>query len=293
MKSRPTVATVIAAALTTALAAMLNAAPAYAQDASKAAGKAAPPVPSALTAPPPGAAGPIATVNGVVIPRQRGDLLMRERVQQGQPDNPQVRTAVRDELVNREIISQEAVRSGLTKKPEVQNELDLVRQTVIVQAYLREYVRAHPITDGELQKEYDRIKAELGDKEYRARHILVGTEDEAKGLIAELKKGGKFEELAKKNSKDEGTKDKGGDLEWQGPGTFDKDFSESMIKLTKGKYTEAPVKTRFGFHVIQLDDTRAAQHPPFADVKNNLSQRLQRARIEKLIGDLRAKAKIE
>ena len=252
--------------------------------------KPAPPVPAAISAAP---SGPIATVNGVAIPQQRGELLMRERTQQGQPDSPQLRAAVRDELVNREIISQEAVKSGLTKKAELQNELELVRQTVIVQAYLREHIRTHPITDAEIQKEYDRLKAELGDREYKARHILVGTEDEAKSVIGELKKGAKFDDLAKKLSKDEGTKAKGGDLDWQPPGTFDKDFANAMVKLAKGKYSDAPVKTRFGFHVIQLDDSRAAQHPPVAEVKANLTQKLQRTRIEGLIAELRAKAKVE
>jgi peptidyl-prolyl cis-trans isomerase C len=252
--------------------------------------KPAPSIPAAITVAP---SGPVATVNGVAIPQQRSELLVRERAQQGQPDSPQIRAAVRDELVNREIISQEATKSGLLKKPEVQNELELVRQTVIVQAYLREYIRTHPITDAEMQKEYDRIKAELGDKEYKARHILVGTEDEAKGVIAELKKGGKFDDLAKKLSKDDGTKAKGGDLGWQAPGTFDKDFSTAMVKLPKGKYTEVPVKTRFGFHVIEMEDARNAQHPPLAEVKPNISQRLQRTRIESLIAELRQKAKVE
>jgi peptidyl-prolyl cis-trans isomerase C len=265
--------------------ALVAASPALAQTA-----KPAPAVPAAIAAAP---TGPVATVNGVAIPQQRSELLIRERAQQGQPDSPQLRSAVRDELINREIISQEAVKSGLTKKAELQNELELVRQTVIVQAFLREYIRTHPITDAEMQKEYDRIKAELGDKEYKARHILVGTEDEAKAAIAELKKGAKFDDLARKLSKDDGTKAKGGDLEWQAPGTFDKEFSSAMVKLAKGKFSDTPVKTRFGYHVIQLDDMRSAQHPPFAEVKANLSQRLQRTRIEHLIAELRAKAKVE
>jgi peptidyl-prolyl cis-trans isomerase C len=252
--------------------------------------KPAPSIPSAITTAP---SGPVATVNGVAIPQQRAELLVRERAAQGQADSPQIRAAVRDELVNREIISQEAAKSGLTKKTEVLNELELVRQTVIVQAYLREYIRTHPITDAEMQKEYDRIKAELGDREYKARHILVGTEDEAKSAIADLKKGAKFEDLARKLSKDEGTKAKGGDLGWQAPGTFDKDFSTAMVKLAKGRYTDAPVKTRFGFHVIEMEDSRAAQHPPLAEVKPNISQRLQRTRIESLVAELRQKAKVE
>ena len=282
MKSLP-ITSALAAAVAMAFASV---GPALAQ----APAKPAPAVPAAISVAP---TGPVATVNGVAIPQQRGELLIRERVQQGQPDSAPLRAAVRDELINREIISQEAVKGGLTKKAELQNELELVRQTVIVQAYLREYIRTHPITDAEMQKEYDRIKIELGDREYKARHILVGTEEEAKAAIAELKKGAKFDDLAKKLSKDDGTKAKGGDLEWQAPGTFDKDFSSALVKLAKGKYTETPVKTRFGFHVILLDDTRSAQHPPFAEVKANLSQRLQRTRIEGMIAELRQKAKVE
>lgn len=271
-----------------ALAAALFAGCLPTQATAQAPAKPAPALPAAIAQ-----SGPVATVNGVAIPQQRGALLMRERAQQGQQDTPQLRAAVRDELVNREIISQEAARSGLTKNAELMNELELVRQTVIVQAFLREYIRSHPITDAEMQKEYDQIKSELGTREYKARHILVNSEEEAKGLIAELKKGGNFAELAKKSTQDQGTKEKGGDLDWQSPGSFDKDFSNVMIKLAKGKYTETPVKTRFGFHVIQLDDLRDAKHPPFAEVKNNLSQRVQRTRIEKLIAELRAKAKVE
>ena len=271
-----------------ALAAALFAGCLPTQATAQAPAKPAPALPAAIAQ-----SGPVATVNGVAIPQQRGALLMRERAQQGQQDSPQLRAAVRDELVNREIISQEAARSGLTKNAELMNELELVRQTVIVQAFLREYIRSHPITDAEMQKEYDQIKSELGTREYKARHILVNGEEEAKGLIAELKKGGNFAELAKKSTQDQGTKEKGGDLDWQSPGSFDKDFSNVMIKLAKGKYTETPVKTRFGFHVIQLDDLRDAKHPPFAEVKSNLSQRVQRMRIEKLIAELRAKAKVE
>ena len=278
-------------ALASAIAAALLGGTASAQDASKApAGAAAPALPTALQQP---ATGPLATVNGVAIPRSRAEVLMRERATAGQRDNPELRNAIREELINRELITQDAARTGVTKRPELQAELELVRQTVIVQAYLRDYVRRNPVTDAEISKEYDRIKAEMGEREFKARHILVGTEEEARGLIADLRKGAKFDDLAKKSSKDEGTRERGGDLDWQTPGTFDKDFSDAMVKLAKGRYTEAPVKTRFGFHVIQLDDSRSAQHPPLAEVKQNLQQRLQRQRVEKAILDLRAKAKIE
>ena len=247
----------------------------------------------AQAAPAKPATGPLATVNGVAIPRHRAEVMVRERKQQGAPDNEQLRNAVRDELINREIIVQEAGRLGMTKRTELQLELELVRQSYIVQAYVRDWVREHPVSDAEMQKEYERAKAQTGDKEYRARHILVGSEDEAKGLIAEMKKGAKFEELAQKNTKDEGTKPRGGDLDWNVPGVFDKAFADAMVGLQKGQMSDTPVRTRFGFHVSRLDDVRAVNFPPYDKVKAQILQRLTQERIEGMIRELRAKAKIE
>jgi peptidyl-prolyl cis-trans isomerase C len=241
----------------------------------------------------PAAGKPIATVNGVPVPQARLDFLMQQQQSRGAPDTEQMRTMVRDELVNREVLSQEAQKSGITKNPEVQTQLDMARQEIIVSAYLRDWARKHPITEAEVQKEYDRAKAQHGDKEYRARHILVETEDQATGIIAELKKGGKFDELASKNSKDSGSAQRGGDLDWNVPGTYDKQFSDAMVKLEKGKYTETPVRTRFGFHIIQLDDVRPAKFAPLAEVKPRIQQMLVQNKIEELVRGLRAKAKIE
>ena len=237
--------------------------------------------------------GPVATVNGVAIPRSRADFLARQQTQRGAPDSEQLRAAVRDELVNREIIVQEAARSGLSKKADVQAQIELARQEVIVGVFINEYLRTHPVTNAEIQKEYDRAKAEVGDKEYKARHILVDKEDGAKDLIAELKKGGKFDELAKKNSTDQGTKEHGGELDWSVPAAFDKQFSDALAKLEKGKITETPVRTRYGFHVIQLDDVRPVKFPALAEVKPQVEQRLKQQKMQDLVRDLRAKAKVE
>ena len=238
-------------------------------------------------------AGAAVTVNGVAVPRTRVDALMLQQRARGAPDNEQTRASVRDELVNRELLMQEAQKTGVGKTPEVLGQLDLARQEIIISAYLREWARKHPVTDADVQKEYDRVRAEQGDKEYRARHILVETEDQAKSVIAELKKGGKFEELASKNSKDPGSKDRGGDLDWHNPGDFDKQFSEVMVKLDKGKYTEMPVRTRYGFHIIQLDDVRSGRFPALADVKPRIQQQLVQNRIDELVRELRAKAKVQ
>ena len=235
----------------------------------------------------------VAKVNGVPVPRARMDYMLQQQAQRGAPDSEEMRARVRDELVNREIVAQEAQRSGLTKTPDVQMQLDLARQEVVVGAYIRDWVKKHPVSDADVQKEYDRAKSTAGDKEYKARHILVDTEDQAKGMIAELKKGGKFDELAAKNSKDTGSKERGGDLDWNVPGVFDKAFADAMVKLDKGKFTETPVHTRFGFHVIQLDDVRPVKFPALAEVKPRIQQQLMQNRIEELIKGLRAKAKIE
>jgi peptidyl-prolyl cis-trans isomerase C len=235
----------------------------------------------------------IARVNGVPVPKSRLDAMIQQQQARGTPDNEQTRAMVRDELVNREIVAQEAAKAGLAKNPEVQAQIDSARQEILVGAYVRDWLRKHPITDAEVQQEYDRAKGQTGDQEYKARHILVETEDQAKAMIADLKKGAKFEELATKNSKDSGTKERGGDLDWNVPGVFDKQFSEAMTKLEKGKYTETPVRTRFGFHVIQLDDVRAVKFPALAEVKPRIQQQLVQGKIEELVRGLRAKAKVE
>jgi peptidyl-prolyl cis-trans isomerase C len=237
--------------------------------------------------------GTVATVNGVAVPQSRAEFFMQQQMQRGAPDNEQLRNAVREELINREVVAQEAQRAGMAKNPEVQAQLDVARQDIIVNAYLRDYARKNPVTDAEIQKEYDTAKSQHGDKEYKARHILVETEDQAKNLIAELKKGAKFDELASKNSKDPGSAARGGDLDWNVPATFDKQFSDAMVKLEKGKFSDAPVKTRFGFHVIQLDDVRQAKFATLGEVRPRIQQMLVQKKIDELVKGLRAKAKVE
>lgn len=240
-----------------------------------------------------GAVESIAKVNGVSIPKSRADAMIQQQAARGAQDNEQTRSAVREELVNRELVSQEATRAGLAKNPEVQTQMDMVRQEILINAYIRDYLRKNPVSDEEVEKEYERAKSQTPDKEYRVRHILVETEDQAKDVIAQLKKGGKFEDLAAKNSKDPGTKDRGGDLDWTTPGNLDRGFSDAMVKLEKGKYTDTPVKTRFGYHVIQLDDVRPVRIPTLAEIKPRIQQQLVQAKIEEMVRGLRTKAKIE
>ena len=235
----------------------------------------------------------IATVNGVGVPRSRQDYLLQQQAQRGMPDNEQTRAMLRDELINREVIAQEAQKSGMAKNQEVQTQIEMARQEILVSAYIRDWVRKNPVGDADVQKEYERARAQAGDKEYKARHILVESEEQAKNLIAELKKGGKFDELATKNSKDTGSAQRGGDLDWNVPATFDKQFSDAMVKLEKGKYTETPVRTRFGYHIIQLDDVRPVKFPALTEVRQRITQQLTQNRIDELVKSLRAKAKVE
>ncbi len=241
----------------------------------------------------PAAGGPVATVNGVVIPRQRADTFVRLQTARGAQDSDQLRAQVRELLVNNELLVQEANRSGLAKKADVQQQIELNRLEIIANSVIAEHLRVNPVSDADVQKEYDRARAQTGDREYKARHILVASEEDARTVLGDLKKGSKFEEIAQKRSLDEGTRPKGGDLDWNVPSNFDKAFSDAMVKLEKGKMTDAPVRTRFGFHVIQLDDVRAVSFPPLNQVRQQIQQRLAEQKIQGLVRDLRTKAKIE
>jgi peptidyl-prolyl cis-trans isomerase C len=217
------------------------------------------------------------------------DLLLKERLAQGQPDTPEMRNAVREELNTRELLAREARKKGMDKTSDMKTQMDLAGQTVLVRAYVADWVQKNPIPESELKSEYEKIKAQIGEKEYKVRHILVEKEDEAKDVIAELQKGGKFDDLAKARSKDPGSKDKGGDLDWNAPASFVKPFGDAMAKTPKGKFTPQPVQTQFGWHVIQVDDTRDAKVPSFDEVKPQLQQRLQAQWLDKYFKDLRTK----
>lgn len=234
----------------------------------------------------------VATVNGTAIPQSRADLLVTEQKSQGAPDSEQLRAAVKEELIRREVLSQEARKKSLDKSAAVQAQMDMARQAVLIRAYLQDFVKAHPVSDADVKAEYDKIKSQLGDKEYKARHILVEKEEDAKAIIAKLDKGEKIDDLAKQ-SKDPGSKDKGGDLGWANPASFVKPFADALSKLEKGKYTTTPVKTDFGYHVIKLEDTRPLKAPAFDEVKGQLKQRLEQQRVEKHIAELRSKAAVK
>jgi peptidyl-prolyl cis-trans isomerase C len=238
------------------------------------------------------AAAPAASTSAAgkaLYPQSQFDFMLKERLAQGAPDSPELRNAIREELNTRELLAREAKKTGMDKNPEIKQQMDLAGQTVLVRAYVTDWVKKNPVPDAELRKEYDAIKAQMGDKEFKVKHILVEKEDEAKDVIAQLQKGGKFDELAKARSKDPGSKDRGGDLDWNAPGGFVKPFSDAMVGTPKGKFTATPVQTQFGYHVILVEDVREAKIPSFDEVKPQLQQRVQAAHLDKYFRELRAK----
>jgi peptidyl-prolyl cis-trans isomerase C len=237
------------------------------------------------------AAAPAAGASKDLFPKAYFDLLVKERLSQGQPDTPELRNAIREELNTRELLAREAKKKGLDKSPDVKTQMELAAQTVLVRDFVSEWVKENPVPDAALRKEYDQIKSQIGDKEYKVRHILVEKEADANEIVASLQKGEKFEKLAER-SKDPGSKDKGGDLDWNAPGNFVKPFSDAMVATPKGKFTTKPVQTQFGWHVILVEDVREAKIPSFEEVKPQLQQRMQAQMLDQYFRELRAKSGI-
>ena len=235
----------------------------------------------------------IAVVNGKPVPSSRVEALKQQVEASGRPVTPEVLDQIKQELIAREVFMQEAKKRGLYAADEYKNQIELARQTILIRSLFADFQKKNPVTEADIQAEYDKFVAANGGKEYHARHILVETEDQATALIAEIKKGAKFEDLAKKNSKDPGSGANGGDLDWAAAGSYVPEFSGAMTKLEKGQMTDTPVKSQFGFHIIRVDDVREAQLPKLEEVKPQISQQLQQQKLGKFQEDLRAKAKIQ
>ena len=235
----------------------------------------------------------VAIVNGKAVPKARLDVLAQQLAAAGRPVTPEMAPQLREEVIAREIFMQEAQKQGLEATDDYKSQLELARQAILIRTLFENYRKQNPVTDADVQAEYDKFVAANGGKEFKARHILVETEDQAKKIIADLNKGAKFEDLAKKLSKDPGSGANGGDLDWAAPASFVPEFSEAMMKLGKGQTTAVPVKSQFGYHVIRVDDIRQAQLPKIDEVKPQVTQQLQQQRLQKYQEDLRAKAKVE
>lgn len=238
----------------------------------------------------PAAMAQVAKVNGVTIPQSRSDALVREAVAQGRPDNPELRNLVKQRLIESEVLAQEAVKLGLNKNPEISTQLELARQTVLIRAFVNDVAKRNPPTEEAMRKAYEQNKDQPAASEYKARHILVGTEAEAKSLITQINGGADFAKLAAEKSRDEGSKGQGGELSWSPVNSYVRPFAEAMVQLKKGAMTTAPVQSQFGWHIIRLDDKRALSYEA---LKPQLQQFVQQESVQKAIADLRAKAKVE
>jgi len=221
------------------------------------------------------------------------DVLAQQLAAAGRPVTPEMQGQLREEIVAREVFMQEAQKQGLDATDDYRNQLELARQAILIRALFENYRKTNAVSEADIKAEYDKFVAANGGKEFKARHILVETEDQAKKIMADLKKGTKFEDIAKKQSKDPGSGANGGDLDWANPASFVPEFSEAMIKLKKGETTAAPVKTQFGYHIIRVDDIRQAQLPKLEEVQPQITQQLQQQRLQKYQEELRAKAKVE
>jgi peptidyl-prolyl cis-trans isomerase C len=241
----------------------------------------------------PAAAQVAATVNGKTIPSSKIELGVKQLVAQGKySDTPQLRDAIRRDLITRELMIQEADRQGYGTRTEVKSALDNARQSVVINALLAAHLKKNPVAESELRNEFAKIKAAWPEKDYRARHILVATEDEAKSVLAKLKAGGKFEELAKLHSKD-GSAANGGDLDWASPNRYVPEFARALVALQKGAVSDAPVKSRYGYHIIRVDDTRPAKPPAYDDVRQELGEGMQQRKLQTYKEELMKKAKIQ
>ena len=228
-------------------------------------------------------------VNGKPVPKARVDALITQATRQGQPKTPELEKQARDEVVLREMFMQEAEKRGLAASADYKAQMEFARQTILIRELFADFQKKNPVVTAE----YDKFKAQASGTEYRARHILVENEDEAKALIGQIKAGSKFEDVAKKSSKDTGSAENGGDLDFANPSSYVPEFSQALVKLKNGEMTDAPVKSQFGYHIIKLEDTREAKFPELAEVKTQIEQRISQQKLAKFRDDIRAKAKTD
>ncbi|WP_028102793.1 peptidylprolyl isomerase [Pseudoduganella violaceinigra] len=234
----------------------------------------------------------VATVNGKAIPSAQMDAMLKQAAAQGQPDSPELRDMIKKSLIGREVLVQEATKQGVAANKDVKEALEQARQDILVRALLVNYVKKNPVSDAEIKAAYEQYKASKSDKEYHGRHILVKTEKEATDIIAKLKGGAKFEDLAKA-SLDPGSAANGGDLGWANPATYVKPFGDALVALKDGQVTEKPVQSEYGYHVIRLEGSRAAKVATLDELKPQISESLIQRKVGAYREQLMAKAKVQ
>ncbi len=235
----------------------------------------------------------LAIVNGKPVPLSRVAALTEQVERSGRPIDDQVKAMIKEEVIAREIFMQEAEKRGLKTSANYRKQIELAQQTILINELRTDFLQKNPVTDADIKAEYDRFVSMNGDKEYHARHILVDSEDEAKALIEQIKKGGSFEALAKEKSKDTGSGANGGDLDWSPAGNYVPEFSAALSKLDKGQMTDAPVKSEYGWHIIRVEDVRDAKLPELEQIKPQIAQQLAQQKLAKFQDELRAKAKVK
>jgi peptidyl-prolyl cis-trans isomerase C len=239
------------------------------------------------------AAQNVAIVNGKAVPASRVEALTKQIEASGRPITDEVRAQIKEEVILREVFAQEAQKRGIAATAEYKQRMEMARESILIGAMFADYQAKNPVTEAAMKAEYDKFKAANSGKEYRARHILVEGEDDAKAIIKSIKGGGSFEDIAKKQSKDPGSGANGGDLDWATASSYVTEFSEAMIKLDKGQITDVPVKSQFGWHIIRVDDIREAQLPAFEEVKPQIQQQMTQQKMAEFQQSLRDKAKVQ
>jgi peptidyl-prolyl cis-trans isomerase C len=264
--------------------------PGTALAAKKAAGEKAPAQAQAMAAEQPRA---FVTVNGVAVPEIDARIAIADRRAAGVADSPALQSAVRNQLVARELFAQQARKQGLDKNAVLQARARIAKEELLARAYEEDYLAKHPPTEEQLRKEYDNVKAVSGDKEFHVRHIMLATEDEAKSVISRLRGGESFQSLVSL-SRDEGSRSRGGDLGWRNQAGLQPQFAEAVAKLGKGQYTQQPVKSPSGWHVLLMEETRPFTMPSFDEkVQGQLRQAMARQALMAHLAELLKSAKVE
>ncbi len=236
----------------------------------------------------------VAIVNGTTLSRAEFDIYVKGLLQGKQQElTPEQKNQVLDEMISMQLLSAQAEKEGLDKDPDTAAQLEVLRIRVLADAESQKYLKGQEPTDAQLHAEYDTAIASMDKTEYHARHILVSSKDQADQILKKLKGGAKFEDLAKSQSLDTGSKANGGDLGWFTTSHMVKPFADAVKDLKKGEITPQPVQTQYGWHVIQLEDTREAAPPPFDQVKAQLVNAVIRKKLEAYVEDLKKNAKIE
>lgn len=235
----------------------------------------------------------LAVVNGKPVPTARLHVLVDQLERAGRPVDDAAREQLKEELVMREVFAQEADKRGIRAQPDFRAQLELTVQTLLIRELFNDFQRNNPVTEADIQAEYDEWVGAMSGQEYRSRHILVATEAEAKAIITSIRRGARFEAIAQRQSIDTGSGAQGGDLDWAGADVFVPEFSQAMVQLAKGEMTTEPVQSQFGWHVIRVDDIREAELTTLEEVRPQITQQLEQEKLMEFQETLRSKARIQ